>query len=74
MKKYGKKSMNMYVIFGLLAVLFISLGALTMQGNREGMGTFMPAAPEDKPKDKPKDKPITTPSQGALQSLMGGSP
>jgi hypothetical protein len=69
MRKYGKKTMNMYVIFGLLLVLFISLGALTMQGNREGMGPVMPAAPEE----KPKDKPITTPSQGALQSLMGGS-
>jgi len=36
MKKYGKKMMNKYVIFALLLVLFISLGALTMQGTREG--------------------------------------
>jgi hypothetical protein len=73
MKKYGKKSMNMYVIFGLLLVLFISLGALTMQGNREGMGPVTPEAPDvpEVPVGKPKNKP--NPSQGALQALMGGS-
>ncbi len=73
MKKYGKKSMNMYVIFGLLAVLFISLGALTMQSYREGMGPIAPAVPEVPavPAVKPKDK--TVPNQGALQSIMGGS-
>jgi hypothetical protein len=37
MKKHGK-SANMYVMFGLLAVLFISLGYLSMQ-KKEGMGS-----------------------------------
>ena len=36
MKKSGSKSANMYVMFGLLAVLFVSLGYLSMQG-KEGM-------------------------------------
>ena len=39
MKKRVGKSANMYVMFGLLAVLFISLGYLSMQakeGFREG--------------------------------------
>ena len=31
------KSANMYVMFALLAVLFVSLGYLSMQGKREGM-------------------------------------
>jgi hypothetical protein len=35
MKKRGGKSANMYVMFGLLAVLFISLGYLSMQ-SKEG--------------------------------------
>ena len=34
MKKYGTK--NKYVIFALLAVLFISLGVLAMQNVHEG--------------------------------------
>ena len=40
MKKRISKSANMYVMFGLLAVLFVSLGYLSMQsreGFREGM-------------------------------------
>jgi hypothetical protein len=36
MKKRVGKSANMYVMFGLLAVLFISLGYLSMQ-TKEGM-------------------------------------
>jgi hypothetical protein len=36
MKKYGKKSANMYVMLALLAVLFVSLGYLSMQ-SKEGM-------------------------------------
>ena len=36
MKKYGKSS-KMYVMLGLLAVLFLSLGVLSMQGTREGL-------------------------------------
>jgi hypothetical protein len=35
--KKSAKSANMYVMFGLLAVLFLSLGYLSMQGAREGM-------------------------------------
>jgi hypothetical protein len=35
MKKRISKSANMYVMFGLLAVLFVSLGYLSMQ-SREG--------------------------------------
>ena len=36
MKKHVSKSVNMYIMFGLLAVLFVSLGYLSMQ-SREGM-------------------------------------
>jgi hypothetical protein len=42
MKKSGSKSANMYVMFSLLAVLFVSLGYLSMQ-TKEGM---MPAPPK----------------------------
>lgn len=42
--KKGGKSANMYVMFSLLAVLFVSLGYLAMQsGGREGMETPAPA-------------------------------
>jgi hypothetical protein len=37
MKRRGGKSANMYVMFALLAVLFVSLGYLSMQKTREGM-------------------------------------
>jgi hypothetical protein len=44
MKKHTSKSVNMYIMFGLLAVLFVSLGYLSMQ-TREGMeGAADPAA------------------------------
>ena len=36
MKKSGRKSANMYVMFGLLAVLFVSLGCLSMQSKASG--------------------------------------
>jgi hypothetical protein len=36
MKRRGGKSVNMYVMFALLAVLFVSLGYLSMQKKREG--------------------------------------
>ncbi len=36
------KSANMYVMFGLLALLFVSLGYLSMQGSREGMEDAIP--------------------------------
>jgi hypothetical protein len=45
MKKSGSKSANMYVIFGLLAVLFVSLGYLSMQ-SKEGMMPGMPKKAE----------------------------
>jgi hypothetical protein len=47
MKKRVGKSANMYVMFGLLAVLFISLGYLSMQ-SKEGL--------EDKKDDKEEKK------------------
>ena len=34
---YSNKGSKKYVVLGLLAVLFISLGALSMQNVREGM-------------------------------------
>jgi hypothetical protein len=43
MKKSGKKSANMYVMFALLTVLFVSLGYLLMQ-SREGLE--MPDGPK----------------------------
>ena len=48
MKKNITKSANMYVMFGLLAVLFVSLGYLSMNSGREGL--------EDK---KEEEKPAT---------------
>lgn len=53
MKKRISKSMNMYVIFGLLAVLFISLGYLSMQTGREG---FVEGNEEKKEEDDDKKK------------------
>jgi hypothetical protein len=47
MKKRVGKSTNMYVMFGLLAVLFISLGYLSMQ-SKEGL--------EDKKDDEEEEK------------------
>ena len=46
MKRRGGKSANMYVMFALLAVLFVSLGYLSMQKGREGM--THPMAPPKK--------------------------
>ena len=43
MKKHVSKSVNMYIMFGLLAVLFVSLGYLSMQ-SREGMAVAAPTA------------------------------
>jgi hypothetical protein len=43
MKRRGGKSANMYVMFALLAVLFVSLGYLSMQKGREGMAHPMGA-------------------------------
>jgi hypothetical protein len=56
----------MYVIIGLLAVLFVSLGVLSMQGRREGM------------KDQKKDKKVTEKEkqkgiQSALDNMPNGS-
>ena len=48
MKKRITKSANMYVMFGLLAVLFISLGYLSMQ-SKEG---FREGKDEEKEKEK----------------------
>ena len=53
MKKRVGKSGNMYVMFGLLAVLFISLGYLSMQ-SKEGFREGIDKA-ED-PKKKEEDK------------------
>jgi|688.fasta_scaffold1921318_1 hypothetical protein len=36
MRKYSKPA-NMYIMVGLLAVLFLTLGYLSMQGQREGL-------------------------------------
>ena len=47
MKKRVGKSANMYVMFGLLAVLFISLGYLSMQ-SKEGL--------EDKKEEDKKEE------------------
>ena len=62
MKKHGKSS-KMYVIIGLLAVLFVSLGVLSMQGRREGMNT------PKKETEKEKQKGI----QSALDNMPNGS-
>jgi len=51
MKKH-MKSANMQVMLGLLAVLFISLAYLSMQG-REGMAGLLE---KDKKKEKEKEK------------------
>ncbi len=48
MKKRISKSANMYIMFGLLALLFISLGYLSMQSNQEGL-TMGTEEEEDKP-------------------------
>lgn len=61
MKKHGKSS-KMYVIIGLLAVLFVSLGVLSMQGRREGMEN-------KKVTEKEKQKGI----QSALDNMPNGS-
>jgi hypothetical protein len=53
MKKAGKTA-NMYVMFGLLSVLFLSLGYLSMQGGREGMEG---AGPSGMPKSDTKTTP-----------------
>jgi hypothetical protein len=45
--KKSAKSANMYVMFGLLAVLFLSLGYLSMQGGREGMSGESPSGTPD---------------------------
>jgi hypothetical protein len=61
MKKHGKSS-KMYVIIGLLAVLFVSLGVLSMQGRREGMKN-------KKVTEKQKQKGI----QASLENMPNGS-
>ncbi len=61
MKKHGKSS-KMYVILGLLAVLFVSLGVLSMQGRREGMKN-------KKVTEKQKQKGI----QASLENMPNGS-
>ena len=74
MKKSGSKSANMYVMFGLLAVLFVSLGCLSMQsiegmtmpakkkagfkGGREGLTTL----------DSLKNLPIVSPPAPSKQN------
>ena len=56
----------MYVMFGLLAVLFVSLGYLSMQGNREGLTITT----EDKDKDK-EDKPVVGMKPIIVQPFKG---
>ena len=51
MKKRVGKSTNMYVMFGLLAVLFISLGYLSMQA-KEGLENKEDKEEEEKEKKK----------------------
>ena len=63
MKKHGKSS-KMYFIIGLLAVLFVSLGVLSMQGRREGMKNK-----NKKEKEKEKQKGI----QASLENMPNGS-
>jgi hypothetical protein len=65
MKKRVGKSANMYVMFGLLAVLFISLGYLSMQakeGFREGK--------DDEDKDKKKKKSGNDSDLGKIVSAL----
>ena len=67
MKKHGKSS-KMYVIIGLLAVLFVSLGVLSMQGRREGMKE--PRTNKNKKEtEKQKQKGI----QASLENMPNGS-
>jgi hypothetical protein len=65
MKKRISKSANMYVMFGLLAVLFVSLGYLSMQGSREGLtistDDIKTTDEKDEKDEKKEDKPITIP-------------
>ena len=71
MKKSGSKSANMYVMFGLLAVLFVSLGCLSMQSKasgREGLTELVSlknlpiVAPPAPSKQKPSYLPGTNPN------------
>jgi len=75
--KKGGKSANMYVMFSLLAVLFVSLGYLAMQGGgREGM----PKEEEEKAKEEeekakaiagPAGKLVLPPAIAALTNKQG---
>jgi hypothetical protein len=72
MKKRISKSMNMYVIFGLLAVLFISLGYLSMQTGREGFvegaeGADTPTATITLPISSDAPTPVGTKKTIAIQ-------
>ena len=73
--KKGGKSANMYVMFSLLAVLFVSLGYLAMQGGgREGM-TDEEKKKEEEEKAKaiagPAGKLVLPPAIAALQNKQG---
>ena len=46
MKKYSKPS-KMYIMIGLLVILFLTLGYLSMQNKREGLETSMPPSIAD---------------------------
>lgn len=55
--KKSAKSANIYVMLGLLAVLFLSLGYLSMQGGREGMSGENPAVSDGTMPDGPAVPP-----------------
>jgi len=59
------KSANMYVMFALLAVLFVSLGYLSMQGKREGMDAPAPPAAAAAKKKEPMALPGMAPAKKA---------
>ena len=77
--KKGGKSANMYVMFSLLAVLFVSLGYLAMQGGeREGMTDEEKKAKEEEEKAKaleiptgPEGKLVLPPAIAALTNKQG---
>jgi hypothetical protein len=87
MKKRISKSANMYVMFGLLAVLFVSLGYLSMQsreGFREGMESSEALAaiaktladgkkPEEK-KDEEKKEAKKDGFKGKKEGMAGKCP
>jgi hypothetical protein len=69
MKKRISKSMNMYVMFGLLAVLFISLGYLSMQTGREGFEEGLKK--EEEEEEKKASVNITLPVSSDAPNPVG---